>query len=111
VYGDAATFGKRVGGDIVSDKKTFLLLTAQTQASETQRAILAQHIGQPVADAEVKVQVIRALYDELEIRPQTEAQINYYFEDALHHLDRIAAVADRKEPLRQLALQLLDRES
>ena len=111
VYGDAATFGKRVGGDIISDKKTFLLLTAQTQANAAQRATLAQHISQPVADAEAKVQAVRGIYDELNIRPQTEVIINQYFEDALLHLARIAVPADRKEPLRHLAAQLLERES
>ncbi|GAA4351424.1 polyprenyl synthetase family protein [Hymenobacter saemangeumensis] len=111
VYGDAATFGKRVGGDIVSDKKTFLLLTAQAQASPSQQLILRQHIGQPVPDAEAKVQAVRAIYDELHIRPQTEALINGYFQDALQHLERVAALPARKEPLRQLALQLMERES
>ncbi|RZK32421.1 MAG: polyprenyl synthetase family protein, partial [Hymenobacter sp.] len=111
VYGDAATFGKRVGGDIISDKKTFLLLTAQAQASAAQKAVLGQHIGQPVADAEAKVQAVRAVYDELSIRPQTEALINQYFEDALLHLARVSVPAARKESLRRLALQLLERES
>jgi len=111
VYGDAATFGKRVGGDIISDKKTFLLLTAQAQASAAQQAALGQHIGQPVADAEAKVAAVRGVYDELNIRPQTEVLINQYFEDALLHLDRIGVAAARKEPLRRLALQLLERES
>lgn len=110
VYGDAATFGKRVGGDIVSDKKTFLLLTAQAQATAAQQAALAQHIGQPVADADAKVQAVRGIYDDLGIRAQTEDLINSYFQDALLHLERIVAPADRKEPLRQLALQLMDRE-
>ncbi|RZL04641.1 MAG: polyprenyl synthetase family protein [Hymenobacter sp.] len=111
VYGDAATFGKRVGGDIISDKKTFLLLTAQAQANVAQQAALAQYIGQPVADAEAKVTAVRGVYDELDIRPQTEVLINQYFEDALLHLARIGVAAARKEPLRQLALQLLERES
>jgi geranylgeranyl diphosphate synthase type II len=111
VYGDAATFGKRVGGDIISDKKTFLLLTAQTQANATQRATLASHLGQPVHDAEAKVQAVRGVYDELAIRPQTEALINQYFEAALLHLERVTAPAARKQPLHHLALQLMDRES
>lgn len=111
VYGDAATFGKRVGGDIISDKKTFLLLTAQAQADATQQATLARHLGQPVLDAEAKVQAVRGIYDELEIRPQTEALINDYFQAALLHLERLQVPAMRKEPLRQLALQLLERES
>jgi geranylgeranyl diphosphate synthase type II len=111
VYGDAATFGKRVGGDIISDKKTYLLLTAQAQANAAQLAALGRHIGQPVNDAEAKVQVVRGIYDELQIRPQTEVLINQYFEDALLHLGRISAPATRKEPLHHLALQLLERES
>ena len=111
VYGDAATFGKRVGGDIISDKKTFLLLSAQAQASVTQQATLARHIGQPVPDAKAKVAAVRAIYDELEIRSQTEALINDYFQDALQHLERVAASKERKKPLHQLALQLMDRES
>ena len=53
----------------------------------------------------------RAIYDELEIRPQTEALINDYFQDALQHLERVAASNERKQPLHQLALQLMDRES
>ena len=111
VYGDAATFGKRVGGDIISDKKTFLLLSAQAQANAAQQAILARHIGQPVANADAKVQAVRAIYDELKIRPQTEVLINDYFQDALQHLGRVVAPKARKQPLHQLALQLMDRES
>lgn len=111
VYGDAATFGKRVGGDIVSDKKTFLLLTAQAQANESQQFILRQLIAQPVTDADAKVAAVRGIYDELNIRSQTEALINDYFQDALQHLERVAAPAGRKQPLHQLALQLMDRES
>jgi len=111
VYGDAATFGKRVGGDIVSDKKTFLLLTAQAQATAAQQAVLAHHIGQPTPDAEAKVQAVTAVYDELNIRPQTEDRINDYFHQALEHLQHVAVPAERKEPLRRLALQLMERES
>ncbi len=111
VYGDAATFGKRVGGDIVSDKKTFLLLTAQAQASPEQQARLACHIGQPVADADLKVQAVRAVYDELNVRTQTEQLIEGYFQDALQHLARVAAPEARKQPLHRLALQLMERES
>jgi geranylgeranyl diphosphate synthase type II len=111
VYGDAATFGKRVGGDIVSDKKTFLLLTAQAQANAPQRAVLTQYMGQPTADAATKIQAITAVYDQLDIRNQTEARINEYFQDALLHLDRVAVSTPRKTILRQWALELMARES
>ncbi|RZJ90311.1 MAG: polyprenyl synthetase family protein, partial [Hymenobacter sp.] len=80
-------------------------------ANAVQQAALGRYIGKPVADAEAKVQAVRSIYDELQIRSQTEALINQYFEDALQHLGRIGAPAARKEPLHQLALQLLERES
>jgi geranylgeranyl diphosphate synthase type II len=111
VYGDAATFGKRVGGDIVSDKKTFLLLTAQAQANALQQAVLAQYLGQPTTNASAKVQAITGVYDQLSIRSQTEALINDYFQDALQHLERVVAPAERKAILRQWALELMARES
>ena len=112
VYGDAATFGKRVGGDIIADKKTFLLLSAQAQASPGQRQQLARHIGvQPVPDADAKVAAVRAIYDELDIRPQTEQLIETYFQNAAAHLDRVAVPTARKQLLRQLTLQLMERES
>jgi len=111
VYGDAATFGKRVGGDIIADKKTFLLLTAQAQANATQQATLGRYVGQPSTDPEAKVQAVRSLYDELNIRSQTEELINQYFEAGLLHLARVSVPTARQEPLRRLALQLLERES
>ncbi|MGI4873718.1 MAG: polyprenyl synthetase family protein [Janthinobacterium lividum] len=111
VYGDAATFGKRVGGDIIADKKTFLLLTAQAQASPVQQALLARYLGQPVPDADAKVAAVRGIYDELHIRPQTEAFINDYFQAALLHLERLSVPASRKQPLHHLVLQLMEREN
>ena len=111
VYGDAATFGKRVGGDIIADKKTFLLLTALAQAGPAEAAVLHQHIGRPVPDAEAKVAAVRAVYDALNVRPQTEARINDFYDDALAHLAQVSASAERKESLRHLAAQLMERES
>jgi geranylgeranyl diphosphate synthase type II len=95
----------------MSDKKTFLLLTAQAQAKVPQQAVLAQYLGQPTADAAAKVQAITAVYDQLDIRNQTEARINEYFHGALLHLDRVMVPAPRKAILRQWALELMARES
>ena len=87
------------------------MLSAQAQANDSQQFILRQLIAQPVTDAEAKVAAVRAIYNELEIRPQTEALINSYFQDAMLHLERVAASNERKQPLHHLALQLMDRES
>ncbi len=57
------------------------------------------------------MQAITEVYDQLGIRSQTEALINDYFQDALQHLERVTAPAERKAILRQWALELMARES
>ena len=57
------------------------------------------------------MQAVRAVYDELNVRTQTEQLIEGYFQDALQHLARVAAPEARKQPLHRLALQLMERES
>nr|WP_220482980.1 polyprenyl synthetase family protein [Rufibacter quisquiliarum] len=110
VYGDQAKFGKRVGGDIVSDKKTYLLLTALERASATQKQELLQWQGQ-TANEQEKVQAVKEIYDGLEIQKVTQNQINHYFQKGLHHLNEVNALNSKKELLRLLAIQLIERES
>lgn len=112
VYGDKAKFGKQVGGDILSDKKTFLMLTALDQANEQQRqTIISWRDKTDESIAEAKVQAVTAVYDQLNIRHQTEQQIDLYFQKALHHLDAIQLPEERKSSIRGLAMQLMERDS
>lgn len=112
VYGDKAKFGKQVGGDILSDKKTFLMLTALEQASEQQRqTIIGWRDKTDESIAEEKVQAVTEVYDQLHIRHQTEQQIDLYFHKALHHLDAIQLAEERKSTIRGLAMQLMERDS
>jgi geranylgeranyl diphosphate synthase type II len=112
VYGDKAKFGKQVGGDILSDKKTYLMLTALEQANEGQRqSIVGWRDKTDDSIAREKVDVITAIYNQLSIRHQTEQQIDRYFQKALHHLDAIQLPEERKSTIRGLALQLMERDS
>lgn len=112
VYGDKAKFGKQVGGDILSDKKTYLMLTALEQANEQQRqTIISWRDKTDDSIAEEKVEAITAVYNQLNIRHQTEQQIDRYFQKALHHLDAIQLPEERKSTIRGLALQLMERDS
>ena len=112
VYGDKSKFGKQVGGDILSDKKTFLMLTALEQASPEQRqTIIGWRDKTDESVAGEKVKAITQVYDQLEIRRQTEQQIDLYFQKALHHLDAIELPEERKSTIRGLALQLMERDS
>ncbi|MBK0403561.1 polyprenyl synthetase family protein [Adhaeribacter sp. BT258] len=111
VYGNAAEFGKLVGGDILAGKKTFLLLTAMEDANEMHRTELKNWLGKTVADPEEKVKAVTAIYDLLEVKAKTETRINTYFHEALQHLDKVNAPLERKEYLRALALSLMERTS
>jgi geranylgeranyl diphosphate synthase, type II len=112
VYGDKAKFGKQVGGDILSDKKTFLMLTALEQANQEQlQSILDWRDKTGTDTAEEKVQAITAVYDQLNIRKQTEQQIDFYFQQALHHLEAVQVPVERKTTIHGLALQLMERDS
>jgi geranylgeranyl diphosphate synthase type II len=108
VYGDAGKFGKQVGGDILSDKKTFLLLRAFELANQEQKEkfiSLRTH-----AVAEDKIKHTKELYDELNIISETKKAMDVHYEIALKSLDAIDVDESKKTVLRDLAAYLLVRE-
>ena len=112
VYGDKAKFGKQVGGDILSDKKTFLMLTALEQANDEQLQTIISWRNRTGGNiAQAKVSAVTAVYDALDIRYKTEQQIDLYFQMALQHLDAVQLPEERKATIRKLALQLMERDS
>ncbi len=111
VYGDPIKFGKQVGGDIIANKRTFLLIEALEQAREPLRTELTNWLTQTEFDKGGKVQAVTAIYDQLGIRQITEARINDYFARGFANFDRIKADPDRKTLLSQFAKQLVERES
>ena len=108
VYGDPATFGKTIGGDILCNKKTCMLLTAHENATGADLAELEQLLA--AAPSEEKIQAMTALYTRLHTREQCEALIAQHTAAAITLLDTLPAhaAADR---LRTLALSLTHRQS
>jgi geranylgeranyl diphosphate synthase type II len=110
VYGDPATFGKQVGGDILSNKKTFLLLDALEKADGARLIELNDWIAATHFDPVRKIARVRALYDELGVRAAAEAEMNAYFQRGLAALDALAVPTERKEVLRTFFVDLISRE-
>lgn len=110
MYGDQDKFGKQVGGDILADKKTFLLITALSQADASQMRLLTQFQKEAVYSPEQKIREVTEVYDQLNIRVQTETKINHYFTEAIQNLDAVNAPQERKALLKNLALKLMERE-
>ncbi|WP_077923707.1 polyprenyl synthetase family protein [Spirosoma sp. 209] len=111
VYGDPAKFGKQVGGDIIANKKTFLLIEALEQAQGDVRDELTSWLTRTRFDKAEKVQAVTAIYDKLGIREITETRINTYFERGFTNFEQINADPARKSLLSQFARQLVERES
>ncbi|HEV7349111.1 polyprenyl synthetase family protein [Telluribacter sp.] len=110
VYGDPAKFGKQVGGDIIANKKTFLLIEALERAQGETRTELDKWLNKKEFDKEEKVKAVTDIYDSLDIRAFTEQKINDYFSRGFDCLERVPAEPARKAPLLGFASQLVERE-
>jgi len=109
VYGDPKVFGKAIGGDITSNKKTYMLINAVNQASPAQRRELMGWIGAVQFDREEKVRAVTALYDQIGIRRQCEAKINFYFDECRKYLQQVNVPAERKQMLFDYTDELMIR--
>ena len=109
VYGDPKVFGKAIGGDIASNKKTYMLINAYNLANDKQRAELKRWIGAKTFNRDVKVSEVTRLYDEIGIRQLCEQKINYYFELARQTLTKVNVPDDRKQCLSAYMDELLHR--
>ena len=106
-FGDPEKFGKDVGGDIRQNKKTFLLLHALEVATAEQKAQLQQLMQDNPAD---KVQRVLAIFKACNVDQWANELKEKYLQTALQHLEDIAVVSSRKQPLKELADFLIQRE-
>ncbi|MEL7146931.1 MAG: polyprenyl synthetase family protein, partial [Bacteroidota bacterium] len=110
VYGDKEKFGKQVGGDIASNKKTFLLINALKRAEGKQREQLEHWLEATDFDIAEKVAAVTSIYDELGIREMTKEKISDYFARGFAALEKLPVAPERKEPLLSFTNYLINRE-
>ena len=110
VYAETELFGKQVGGDIISNKKTYLLIKALELADNDDYKELDAWIKIENFNDEEKVNAVKAIYDRLGIEKLTREQIRYYFEKSLDEFNKINIPEDRKSDLMVLANYLMNRE-
>ncbi len=111
VYGDFETFGKRIGGDILCNKKTYLLIKALEGADEQQRQELEDWINATDYVEEEKIAAVTALYNAIGVPSVCSDLINSYFEEARLLLEQVELPAEKKSALWQYALSLLGRNN
>ena len=110
VYGDADTFGKKIGGDIICNKKTFLLISALQKADGNVKKELLNWLEIKEFDADEKIKSVRKIYDLLEIRNICETKIDIFSEKALKKLNKINLPIENKQIILNLAENLKARK-
>ncbi len=112
VYSDSTEFGKQTGGDIISNKKTWLYIQALAMAGAKQKEFLLDAFNRPgsVDDNTGKVEAVKKVYDSLGIGELAQEQMKEYYSKAFGYLDIVCVPDSGKENLRELAKNLFDRK-
>lgn len=111
VYGDPEKFGKQVGGDIISNKKTYLLIRAKELATGKQANELKHWTDLKIFDSAEKIEAVTAIYNSLDVRKYAEEAMQVYADKAFDALDAINLPEEHKQYLRDFADGLLVREN
>ena len=110
VYGDEKVFGKAIGGDITSNKKTYMLINAFIHADENQRKELTRWITAKTFDREEKIKAVTKLYNEIGIDKLAQEKIAYYFAQSQKYLAAVSVDDAPKAELRRYAERLMARK-
>jgi geranylgeranyl diphosphate synthase type II len=109
VYGDPKVFGKNIGGDILCNKKTYMLITALEQADARQREELEKWLTEVHYEPAEKIAAVTALYDEIGVGKMCQAKAEALHAEGFAVLDSIALPEERKQVLREYACSMLNR--
>jgi geranylgeranyl diphosphate synthase type II len=109
-FGNAASFGKRIGGDIIQNKKTYLVLKTLELASEKDQIELNQWLSSYPKDEENKIAAVKALFNKYHILDHANEKKMAYQNQAMFHLDQVKVSHNQKTTLHQLAETLLKRK-
>ena len=110
VYGDPKVFGKKIGGDITSNKKTYMLINAFNKANTRQRKELEKWVTVGHFNRDEKVAAVTKLYNKIGVDKLAIDRINYYFEEANKYLAAVKVSDERKQELASYAQRMLHRQ-
>ena len=110
VYGDPEVFGKKIGGDILCNKKTYMLIKALNRADEKQHAELNRWLNAEAFQPTEKIEAVTEIYNQLNIRNICESKMREYYTFAMESLAAVAVAEDRKKELKNLVKLLMYRE-
>ena len=109
VYGDPKVFGKAIGGDILCNKKTFMLINAFNKADEAQRMELEKWVNAVNPDPQQKISAVTALYNNIGVNRLAEERIRYYFDESRKYLAAVQVPEESKQELKAYADKMMRR--
>lgn len=109
VYGDTKVFGKAIGGDIISNKKTYMLINAFNRASNEQRAELEYWVQLKDFDRQEKIDAVTTLYNAIGIDRLAQDKIASYFEESKKYLEAVCVPHEKKQELLAYAQKMMNR--
>lgn len=110
VFGDSSVFGKVNGNDIVSNKKTILLIEALNSANRVKKAELLQWLGKTEFNRTEKIAAVKEIYMSLHLEKLINHKIAHYHETAVHHLELLQVTDEKKSELRNFSDYLIKRD-
>lgn len=109
VYGDPEVFGKAIGGDILCNKKTYMLINAFNLANDEQRKRLQQWVNAENPDPRQKIEAVTQIYNEIGISQLAEQKIKHYFNESRKYLEAINLPKERKLELEAYTDKMMKR--
>ena len=110
VYAEPSVFGKSGGGDIITNKKTFLLISALNSKNHNHVSIVKEWIAKSEFNKDEKIKVITNIFNELKLKELTAEQIGHFFRKGLEAFEKVPVPDNRKTELRNLVSGLLKRQ-
>lgn len=108
-FGNPATFGKQIGGDIIENKKTYLYLKAIEFASPEEKAKLLQLFSVSLAENESKIEEVKSIFNSSGASSATQQAIQDYTLKAFATLDKMNISSDKKAMLQSFGENLMNR--
>ena len=110
-FGDEATFGKKIGGDILENKKTYLMLKARALSSKSSSAELDRWLSASLYDPDEKIAAVTAIFSESGAGEATRQQMNHYHDKAVETLSKLEICTENKAGLTAFAGKVLSRKA
>lgn len=110
VYGDPKVFGKNIGGDILCNKKTYMLITALEEADAVQREVLKGWLAAVDYVPAEKIAAVTALYNEIGVGKRCEEKVEVFYSEGIAVLESVSLPEERKVALKEFACSLMNRK-